>query len=190
MPLPSIFHVLNFPLTLLSVGCLPKTMNCSVTFFPSMFFKIWRWRRWLVEAMRLRGSISLIVLHMLLSLFSRHCLYVMILLLFSKLSYIRSVTLQIWLLVIFSFEKGFPNLLTSLSDSDHHCETCEYAKHCRVPYHVSSICSTIAFSIVHSDVWGQLLLFPYLASDTLLPLLMTTLELYGSIYWNLKAIYS
>lgn len=46
----------------------------------------------------------------------------------------------------------FPSLFKKNKASDFHCETCEYAKHRRVPFPIKNYTPSSPFSLIHSDI--------------------------------------
>lgn len=69
LSLPSVLHIPNFTLNLLSISHLTKNLNCDVFFFflsiLIVFSRIW-WRgRWLYQGMRMMGSICWHLVHLL-----------------------------------------------------------------------------------------------------------------------------
>lgn len=49
----------------------------------------------------------------------------------------------------------FPNLFSTVKDSDFTCNTCIMARSHKFPYPLSMNKSNIPFALIHSDVWGR-----------------------------------
>lgn len=70
-PLPSVFHVSNFRLNLVSVNHITKALNCRVTFLPFIVVL----RKTIVETLGIRNYTLWMLIHQLPLPLSRHLLH-------------------------------------------------------------------------------------------------------------------
>ena len=140
--LPSVLHAPAFPTNLLSVSSLTKTLNCSITFFPShCVFQDLSTRKTIGGGHEENGLYLLNTQDTPSTYFSeshsdRTFLW------HARLGHLPLSTMSVM----------FPNKFSNKNSFQ--CEVCALAKHHRQSYPMSHHRSLALFDLVHTDVWG------------------------------------
>lgn len=150
LTLSSALHVPKLSLNLLSVSSLTKSLNCSVTFFPShCVFQDLRTGR-LIGSGRETGGLYQLQSKTVAALQSSIAEDVI-----SR--QIKEIQLWHFRLGHLSFPAMkylFPLLFQQVDIQSIKCQICHLAKHCRTQFPSSMNKSSAPFELVHSDVWG------------------------------------
>ena len=145
LSLSPVLHVPDFPINLLSVSSITKSLNCRGWFDPShcVFQEL--------GTKRILGTGTMHNVLYYLDEGSDEVAFA------SKMSPCQELLLLHCRLGHPSFasmSRSYPTLFNTCPKESLVCDACEFAKHTRVPYPSSGLRSNRPFDVIHSDVWG------------------------------------
>ena len=143
--LSSVLHIPDFLINLLSVNAITKDLNCKGVFYPDYCFfqDLQTGRR--IGSGRVHDGLYLMD-------GDRNSTQAFV----GEFKDVNQEIIQ-WHRRLghpsfFALEKLYPSLFSKTRFDSLFCDACEYAKHTRNSYHLSSNKSTIPFTTIHSDV--------------------------------------
>ena len=146
LPLNPVLHVPNFPVNLLSVSSITKSLNCGAWFEPKFcVFQELKSRKILGTGTEHDGLYYLDGVAAPLA-FNATCT--------SSTDEFLLLHYRLGHLSFQALGRKFPSLFASCCKDKLGCDVCELAKHTRATYPSSSERSQNPFEVVHSDVWG------------------------------------
>jgi hypothetical protein len=145
LSLSSVLHVPDFPINLLSVSSITKSVNCRGWFDPShCAFQELGTGRILGTRTRHDGLYYLDAGSDEVAFASKMSPCQELLLLHRRLGHTSFV----------SMSRIYPSLFNACPRETLICVACEFSKHTRVPYPSLGLRSNKPFDVIHSDVWG------------------------------------